>query len=126
MLNAAEAASFGSFGLPAGMCCHHLALDLTANIMEAPGELMPEIMIRCPTFGTAVQTGLRTETIIFESIIEDLSIPMDCPACLKVHRSQRRDAWVDTGNGHNRSSRWQRPWTGLNSANGFKSIQKDE
>jgi hypothetical protein len=108
------------------MYSHHLALDLTGDIMAGPGELMSEIMIRCPTLGTAVQTGLRTETIIFESIIEDLSLPMDCPPCLKVHRWQRRNAWIDTGNRHDPSSRWQRAWTGLNGANGTKSIPKDE
>jgi hypothetical protein len=63
---------------------------------------MPEIMIRCPTFGTAVQTGLRTETIVLD-FLEDLSIPMRCPACMKLHKWQRKDAWVDTGNGQDHS-----------------------
>ena len=48
-----------------------LALQLPGNTIAGLGELMPEIMTRCPTFGKAVRTGLRTETIIFESI-EDL------------------------------------------------------
>ena len=43
---------------------------------------MPEIMIRCPTFGTAVPTGLTTEAIKFESL-SGIEIPMQCPACLK-------------------------------------------
>jgi len=108
------------------MHSQHLALDLTGDIMAGPGELMPEIMICCPTLGTAVQTGLRTETIIFESIIEDLSIPMDCPACLKVHRWQRRDAWVETGTGHDPFPSMATRLEGLNGANGTKSIPKDE
>jgi hypothetical protein len=63
---------------------------------------MPEIMIRCPTLGTAVKTGLRTETIVLDSL-PNLPIPMRCPACRKVHRWQRKDAWVDTGKGQDRS-----------------------
>jgi hypothetical protein len=64
--------------------------------------LMPEIMIRCPMFGTAVPTGLRTEAIVLDSL-GDLSIPLDCPACLKVHKWRRKDAWIDTGNDRDHS-----------------------
>jgi hypothetical protein len=63
---------------------------------------MPEIVIRCPTFGRAVPTGLRTETILLDSL-GDLSIPRHCPACLRVHKWQRKDAWVDPSNGRDRS-----------------------
>ena len=45
-----------------------LVVDLTGDFVVAPGELRPEILIRCPSLGTAVQTGLRTEAIIFASI----------------------------------------------------------
>ena len=63
---------------------------------------MPAIVIRCPTFAKTVPTGLRTETIVLDSL-GDLSIPLTCPACLKVHNWQRKDAWIDTGNGEDRS-----------------------
>jgi hypothetical protein len=44
---------------------------------------MSEIMICCPTFGT--------ETIV-PDLLEDLPIPMRCPACMKLHKWQRKDA----------------------------------
>jgi hypothetical protein len=62
---------------------------------------MPEIMIRCSTFGTAVATGLRAETTVLDSL-EDLPMPMR--AWMKLHKWQRKDAWVDTGNGRDRSA----------------------
>jgi hypothetical protein len=55
---------------------------------------MPEIMIRCPVFGTSVSTGLTTEAIKFESL-SALQIPMRCPACLRNHKWERKDAWID-------------------------------
>jgi hypothetical protein len=63
------------------------------------GEFMPEIMIRCPTLGTAVKTGLSTEMVVLDSLPGTVPIPMRCPACQKLHRWQRKDAWVDTANG---------------------------
>jgi len=56
---------------------------------------MSEIMIRCPIFGTAVRTGLRTEAIMFESLFDDLAIPLRCPACMKIHTWSRKNAWID-------------------------------
>jgi hypothetical protein len=53
-------------------------------------------MIRCPIVGTSVSTGLTTEMIVFDSI-EDLKIPMRCPACLKMHNWMRKDAWISPG-----------------------------
>jgi hypothetical protein len=53
-----------------------------------------EIMIRCSTFETPVPTGLSTETIKFESL-SGMDIPMRCPACLRNHKWQQRDAWVE-------------------------------
>ena len=38
---------------------------------------MPNIMIRCPTTGTPVPTGLTTEKIKFESLSE-IKIPLKC------------------------------------------------
>ena len=55
---------------------------------------MPKIMIRCPTVGVAVTTGLTTEQIKFESL-SGVTIPLRCPACLKLHRWEKKEAWVD-------------------------------
>jgi hypothetical protein len=58
---------------------------------------MPKIIIRCPTFGINVPTGLTTEAIMFDSLGEELEIPLRCPACLRIHRWGRKDARVDRG-----------------------------
>jgi len=39
---------------------------------------MPDIMVRCPTVGAAVPTGVTTEVVKFESI-PDIAIPFCCP-----------------------------------------------
>ena len=57
---------------------------------------MPDIMVRCPTVGTAVPTGLTTEAVKFESI-PGIAIPFHCPACLKMHQWRPITAWVDKG-----------------------------
>lgn len=54
---------------------------------------MPDIMIRCPVLKEPVLTGLKTEAIKLESL-DDLSIPLRCPACLKMHYWERKEAWV--------------------------------
>jgi hypothetical protein len=54
---------------------------------------MPMIMIQCPTFKRAIPTGLTTENIKFDSL-SGLAIPVQCPVCLKTHRWERADAWV--------------------------------
>jgi hypothetical protein len=55
---------------------------------------MPDIMILCPTLKRAVPTGLTTEKIKLESL-SGIKIPLRCPACLKTHHWERKDAWVD-------------------------------
>jgi hypothetical protein len=55
---------------------------------------MPDIMIRCPIFGRAVPTGLTTEKIKFDSL-SDITIPFRRPACLRTHKWEQKDAWVD-------------------------------
>jgi hypothetical protein len=54
---------------------------------------MRNILIRCPVFKKPVRTGLSTEAIVFDSL-DDLSIPLRSPACKKVHKWQRKDAWI--------------------------------
>ena len=55
---------------------------------------MPDIMVRCPTVGAVVPTGVTTEVVKFESI-PDIAIPFRCPACLKMHEWRPITAWVD-------------------------------
>jgi hypothetical protein len=70
------------------------------------GSPMPDILIRCPVFKRPVRTGLTTEAIVFDSL-DDLSIPLRCPACQKVHKWQRKDAWIaNETNGSRRADVW--------------------
>ena len=55
---------------------------------------MPDILIRCPIYGKPVKTGLSTETIMFESL-SDVEVPLNCPACRKIHKWSQKDAWID-------------------------------
>ena len=55
---------------------------------------MSDIMIRCPIRGIPVPTGLTTQTIKFESL-SGITIPLQCPACLKTHQWQQKEAWVE-------------------------------
>ena len=55
---------------------------------------MPDIMVRCPTIGAVVPTGVTTEVVKFESI-PDIAIPFRCPACLKTHTWRPITAWVN-------------------------------
>jgi hypothetical protein len=57
---------------------------------------MPHIMIRCPTMGRPVPTGLTTEAIKFESL-SGMVMSLQCPACLKLHKWERKEAWIDDG-----------------------------
>ena len=65
---------------------------------------MPDIMIRCPTFGREVPTGLTTEIIKFESL-SGVTIPFRCPACLRTHKWEQKDAWVDGAPSANNQAR---------------------
>ena len=65
---------------------------------------MPDIMIRCPIFGSAVPTGLTTEKIKFDSL-SDITIPFRCPACLRIHKWEQKDAWIDEGGDDDRAGK---------------------
>ena len=65
-------------------------------MVHAALDAMPNIVIRCPVFGRTVPTGLKTETVIFESLPSDLALEVRCPICRKLHRWKPRDAWVET------------------------------
>jgi hypothetical protein len=53
---------------------------------------MADIMISCPIFGKAVPTGITTEMIILNTL--DFSLTTQCPACRKIHKWTRSDAWI--------------------------------
>jgi hypothetical protein len=45
------------------------------------------------SIGKPIRTGLSTETIALDSL-DDLSIPLRGPACMKIHKWQRKDALI--------------------------------
>jgi hypothetical protein len=55
---------------------------------------MPRIMITCPIYGKAIETGLTSEQVILDTL-SDVTIPVHCPACLKVHKWRPMDAWIE-------------------------------
>ena len=63
------------------------------GIAEGETAGMPEILIRCPTLGRMVSTGLTTEKIKLSSL-SDLKFRLLCPACLKTHRWGPKEAWI--------------------------------
>jgi hypothetical protein len=56
---------------------------------------VPKIMIRCPTLGGKVPTGLTTEMVVFGSLPVKIKLPLRCPACRNVHAWAPKDAWID-------------------------------
>ncbi len=54
---------------------------------------MPDIMIMCPIFKKPVTTGLTSNHIVLDTLEFELTVR--CPACRKVHKWKRADAWVD-------------------------------
>ena len=77
--------------MPPSGCQMPVAINKSFSV--SAGSRMPEIMIRCPILGTAIPTGLTTEQIKFVSLA-GIEIPLRCPACLKIHRWEQKDAWV--------------------------------
>jgi hypothetical protein len=53
-----------------------------------------DILIRCPTTGTVVRTGLNTGMVQFFSLAE-LPFSVVCSACGKTHRWSQPQAWID-------------------------------
>ena len=52
-----------------------------------------DILIRCPITGRAVPTGLNTQTIKFESLL-DVEVGLQCQWCGQQHLWRPRDAWL--------------------------------
>jgi hypothetical protein len=53
------------------------------------------IFIKCPTTGLPVSTGLKAESVIFESL-PAVAVPLCCPACGKTHQWKPAEAWIGT------------------------------
>lgn len=54
---------------------------------------MPDISISCPETGKPVQTGLDTETVVFETL-PSVAMPVRCPHCAQTHFWRPAGAWV--------------------------------
>jgi hypothetical protein len=53
------------------------------------GVRMPDILILCPVRAEPVQTGLDTETVVFDTL-PSLLIPLLCPLCGQTHVGSQR------------------------------------
>jgi hypothetical protein len=53
-----------------------------------------DILVRCPTTGTVVRTGLNTGIVHFGSLA-GLPFSVVCSACGKNHSWKQRHAWID-------------------------------
>jgi hypothetical protein len=56
-------------------------------------ELQKHIFINCPSTGMPVPTGLKTASVIFESL-PPVAVPLSCPACGKTHKWKPAEAWI--------------------------------
>lgn len=56
---------------------------------------MGQVMIRCPSTGKAVPTGLRFDAFSFENAQLSANT-VTCPHCGKPHTWNKSDAWLDS------------------------------
>jgi endogenous inhibitor of DNA gyrase (YacG/DUF329 family) len=56
-------------------------------------DLRKHIFINCPNSGKPVSTGLKTESVVFESL-PAVAVPLQCPECGRMHRWKPVDAWI--------------------------------
>jgi endogenous inhibitor of DNA gyrase (YacG/DUF329 family) len=54
---------------------------------------MGTVMIKCPTTGKAISTGMGADKASFESSNFSQN-GVKCPACGKTHVWDKKDAWV--------------------------------
>jgi len=54
---------------------------------------LAEIFVQCPTMGTPISTGLKTEWVLLRSLPR-VAIPLRCPVCSQVHHWHPQDAWI--------------------------------
>ena len=57
---------------------------------------MAEIFVQCPSTGTPISTGLKTEWVVLRSLPR-VAIPLRCPVCHQVHQWHPQDAWIGPG-----------------------------
>ena len=69
------------------------SLNLPAKAAEAAPSADASVWADSP-FGKQ-----REETIMLDSL-GDLTLTMRCSACMKIHKWQRKDAWVDKSGGN--------------------------
>jgi hypothetical protein len=60
------------------------------------GHAMAMVMIKCPSSGHAVSTGIELEEQTFIEL-PDVGSGMHCSACGGHHIWQKRDAWLSNG-----------------------------
>jgi hypothetical protein len=57
------------------------------------GFAVAEILVHCPSTGTPIPTGLRTEWVLLRSLPR-IAMPLHCPVCGQMHRWHPEDAWI--------------------------------
>jgi hypothetical protein len=57
---------------------------------------MSSVMIRCPSTGGTVSTGIETEPAVFRKL-PIISSRMRCPACGEEHVWSADSAWLEGG-----------------------------
>ena len=57
---------------------------------------MSLILIKCPTTGRAVSTGIEIDGETFK-ILPDVGVETKCPACAGTHIWRKSDAWLSDG-----------------------------
>ena len=66
----------------------------TSFAADQDGSLpVADILVRCPSTGAAVATGLKTEWVLLRSL-PGIPIPLRCPACGQLHKWHAQDAWI--------------------------------
>jgi hypothetical protein len=67
-----------------------------ARERKASGKKMADLMIKCPSSGRAVTTGIEIDQTTFEQL-PNVSSGMSCPACGGHHFWRKADAWLADG-----------------------------
>jgi hypothetical protein len=57
---------------------------------------MSNIMVRCPTTGDQISTGIETDQATFDRL-PVVTSRLLCPACGKEHAWAKQEAWLDGG-----------------------------
>jgi len=84
------------------------------------GAKMSELMIRCPSTGEAISTGINIDSRSFRAL-PDVASRSHCPKCGLDHVWWKREAWLDgqdtlTGAWEDASAKMQSDLRGMNGA----------